>query len=67
MKVRILRFLHTSSHNDVIGDSEHDQSLLGEARPVLKDLLELIRAQDPNHFSAMVKVIVPPGDEDDDE
>jgi wobble nucleotide-excising tRNase len=66
-KLRILRFLHTYSHSDVIGEPGHDPSILSEARSVLKDLLEFIQCQDPNHFAAMVEVVVPPGDEGGDE
>jgi wobble nucleotide-excising tRNase len=66
-KLRILRFLHTYSHNDVIGEPVHDPSLLSEARSVLKDLLEFIQCQDPKHFAAMVEVVVLPGDEGGDE
>jgi wobble nucleotide-excising tRNase len=66
-KLRILRFLHTHSHSDTIGEPEHDPSLLGEARSVLTDLLDLIQSQDPDHFSAMEKLVVPPTNEEGDE
>jgi wobble nucleotide-excising tRNase len=62
-KLRILRFLHTHSHSGAIAEPEHDPSLLGEASPVLTDLLEFIRNQDPEHFSAMVQLSDPPVDE----
>ncbi|MGH2569038.1 MAG: AAA family ATPase, partial [Bacteroidota bacterium] len=62
-KLRILRFLHTHSHGDAIGEPEHDPSLLAEARPVLNNLLELIGHQDPDHFSAMVRLVDPPANE----
>jgi wobble nucleotide-excising tRNase len=65
-KLRILRFLHTHSHGNVVGGPEHDPSLLSEARPVLADLLELIKAQDPGHYSAMVQLVDPPTDEGGD-
>lgn len=52
-KIRIIRFLHTHSHNDVLGEPEHDLSLLSEAQAVLKDLLELMKAEDAAHYSAM--------------
>ena len=41
-KSQILRFVHTYSHNDVIGEPDHDPSLLSEAPTVLSGLLELI-------------------------
>jgi len=55
-KLRILRFLNTHSHSDTVGDPEHDPSFLGEARSVLKDLLELIESEDKAHYEAMVKL-----------
>jgi wobble nucleotide-excising tRNase len=65
-KVRILRFLHTHSHGDAVGEPEHDPSLLGEADSVLKDLLDFIKGQDPKHFGAMVKLVNPPAAEKGD-
>jgi wobble nucleotide-excising tRNase len=62
-KIRIIRFLQTYSHGDTIGEPEHDPSLLGEARPVLENLLELIKNQDPGHFAAMAKLVEPPDEE----
>ena len=56
-KLRILRFLHTHSHSDVIGEPGHDPSYLGEAGSVLKDLLEFIEVQDPKHYEAMVRLV----------
>lgn len=65
-KLRILRFLDTHSHDEVIGEPEHDPSILGEASSVLKDLLEFIKAQDPAHFAAMVELVEPPVEEGGD-
>jgi len=59
-KLRILRFLHTHSHADAIGDPEHDPSALGEAQAVLVDLLALIQHEDPTHHDAMVALVNPP-------
>ena len=56
-KIRILRFLHTHSHGGTLGEPEHDLSLLSEAQAILKDLLNLMQSQDPDHFSAMVSLI----------
>lgn len=56
-KVRVLRFVHTQSHGDRIGEPEHDPSLLAEAQSVLNDLLELIKTEDDRHFDAMVGLI----------
>ena len=56
-KLRVLRFVHTHSHSDAIGDPEHDPALLGEANGVLNDLLELMEMEDADHYHAMVEVI----------
>ncbi len=56
-KLRILRFLHTHSHSDAVGEPAHDPSILAEAGSVLKDLLEFIETQDKAHFDAMVKLV----------
>jgi wobble nucleotide-excising tRNase len=56
-KIRIIRFLHTHSHNASLGEPEHDLSLLSEAQAILKDLLDLIESQDKDHFSAMKSLV----------
>lgn len=66
-KVRIARFVHTHSHGDTVGEPEHDPSLLGEARAVLADLLELIKSEDAQHFTAMVGLVSGPAAEADSE
>lgn len=66
-KHRIIRFVHTHSHGDTIGEPGHDPSLLGEARMVLGDLLEFIKSQDTKHFEGMVAVVKPPNDAEGDE
>ena len=66
-KLRIIRFVHTHSHSDRIGDPEHDPSLLGEARSVLDDILAFIKAEDPGHFGAMVAVVESTDESDDAE
>lgn len=66
-KVRIARFVHTHSHGDTVGEPEHDPSLLGEARDVLTDLLELIKSEDGSHFSAMVGLVGSPANLQDSE
>jgi wobble nucleotide-excising tRNase len=52
-KNRILRFLHVNSHYDQVGEPEHDLSLLAEGPAVMKDLMELIRVADPDHYDGM--------------
>ncbi len=56
-KLRILRFVNTYSHDDVIGEPEHDPSILGETIPILNNLLELIEHEDEKHYNAMVSII----------
>lgn len=56
-KQRILRFLHTYSHNADFVEPEHDPSILAEAGEVLKNLLELIKTQDKDHFAAMKALV----------
>jgi wobble nucleotide-excising tRNase len=63
-KVRILRFVHTHSHGDSIGEPEHDPSLLGEATSVLADLLDLIKTEDPKHYAAMEELMAHDADGD---
>ena len=65
-KLRIARFVHTHSHGDVIGEPEHDPSLLGEARSVLGDLLELFKSEDRRHFEAMIELISPAVESDEE-
>ena len=65
-KSQILRFVHTYSHNDVIGEPDHDPSLLSEAPTVLSGLLELINKEDPRHFKRMMKLVTN-GNHDEDE
>ncbi len=56
-KIRIIRFLHTHSHNSAHGEPEHDLSLLSEAQAILKDLLELMKAEDGAHYTAMETLV----------
>lgn len=61
--IRIVRFVDTHSHGDAVAGPEHDPSLLGEARAVLADLLELIKSEDPKHFEAMESLVSRPAGE----
>lgn len=56
-KTRIMRFVHTYSHSDSIGEPEHDLSSLAEARSVLQDILNFMNKQDPEHFEAMENLV----------
>ena len=55
-KLRILRYVHTYSHSDSIGEPEHDLSLLAESRAVLLDILRFMEIHDPDHVRAMVQI-----------
>jgi wobble nucleotide-excising tRNase len=57
-KGRILRFLHTYSHDGKISEPEHDLSILAETPEILKDLIELLRAEDPKHCQEMEKLLM---------
>jgi wobble nucleotide-excising tRNase len=59
-KARILRFLHTHSHDGKISEPEHDLSILAETPEVLKDMLEMLKAEDSRHCDEMLKLISPP-------
>ena len=63
-KTRILRFVNTHSHSATFGEPEHDPSLLAEARPVLEDLLTLVKTLDPAHYSAMEGLVNSSTEED---
>jgi wobble nucleotide-excising tRNase len=57
-KARILRFLHTYSHDGKIAEPEHDLSILSETADVLKDLVEMMKAEDPKHYNEMEKLLL---------
>ena len=61
-KLRILRFLHTHSHNIGVGVPEHDLTALAEGPSVLENLLEMIESLDSEHYSAMVRLVALPAD-----
>ena len=56
-KLRILRFLHTHSHSIAVGEPGHDLTALAEGSAVLKDLMEMIKSLDGEHFSAMEQLV----------
>jgi wobble nucleotide-excising tRNase len=51
---RVLRFVHTFSHSDVVDEGGSDASCLLEASAVMKDVLSLIEEADEPHYKAMV-------------
>lgn len=58
-KTRIIRFLHTHSHNGQIEEQGYDNSILSETPQVLSDVLDLIKAEDEKHFKAMTALVAP--------
>ena len=56
-KLRVERFLQTHSHVGMLAEPEHDLSLLSEAQAILKDLLDLMKAEDGAHYSAMETLV----------
>jgi wobble nucleotide-excising tRNase len=56
-KMRILRFANSYSHASSFGDVDHEPSLLGEAKSVLLDLLEMMKTEDPKHYNSMVALV----------
>lgn len=56
-KSRIIRFLHTYSHEDKVSEPEHDLTVLSETPEVLNDLMALIRSEDAHHHDEMLKVL----------
>jgi wobble nucleotide-excising tRNase len=66
-KTRLLRFLNTYSHANLVGEPHHDLHLLAEAPEVMRDLLDLIRAVDEAHYAGLERLIGADGGSDDDE
>jgi wobble nucleotide-excising tRNase len=56
-KSRILRFLHTHSHNAAMDQEEADFSGLQEAKQVFRDLLDLIQQEDVRHYEKMKALV----------
>jgi len=56
-KTRILRLLNTYSHAAGIVEPEHDPSVLAETRPVLSEVLDMIRTVDPTHYAGMEQLV----------
>jgi len=52
-KERIRRFCDAHSHCRVIDEAEQDQVILGEARYVAKDIMDLIKETDEGHYKGM--------------
>ena len=57
VKTRILRLLNTYSHLAVVAEPGHDPTVLSETRDVIRELLEMIKTLDENHYNGMVSLI----------
>ncbi|MCC2638623.1 MAG: hypothetical protein K0Q68_2342 [Moraxellaceae bacterium] len=55
-RARIIRFTHSYSHNGVIGEFEHDLSIVAEGPEILRDVLELVRHVDGHHYDKMIEL-----------
>ena len=49
-KTLIVRFLDMHSHENHIGNPEHDSSILSETPAILTDILALIETEDIKHY-----------------
>lgn len=56
-RTRIIRFLHTHSHGDSIGEPEHDLTVLAETPEILREVLGFIEHHDKDHYTAMVRKV----------
>jgi len=60
---RIYSFVQTHSHYRVVGQPEHDPSVLRESKAALRNVLEVIQSADPDHYAAMAELISSKGSE----
>ena len=63
-QVSIARFLNTYSHNDTIPDPDHEECAISEARNICKDIMDLIKFLNKDHYRRMVELI---GENNDDQ
>jgi wobble nucleotide-excising tRNase len=56
-KIRIGRFLDVYSHKNHFGSSEHDPSILAETPAILRDVLELMKSEDEQHYKEMIELL----------
>ena len=54
-KTEMQRFMNVQSHIPTIGDLDEDPSVLATTRVVLRNVLNLMEAEDANHYRGMVK------------
>ena len=63
-QVSIARFLNTYSRNDTIPDPDHEECAISEARNICKDIMDLIKFLNKDHYRRMVELI---GENNDDQ
>lgn len=57
-KTRIMRYADANSHSDHIRiDTDADLSYLEETQEVMKDILDLIKTEDENHYYEMISIV----------
>lgn len=54
-KESLIKFLHTYSHKELVFDPSQEENNLSEARNIIKDLINLIKSLDEEHYNGMVK------------
>jgi len=54
---RIVRFTDVHSHGDSIDEPGHDPTVIAEAPQVLRDVLDVMKAEAPTHFEEMRIVV----------
>lgn len=54
-KESLIKFLHTYSHKELVFDPSQEENNLSEARNIIKDLINLIKFLDEEHYYGMVK------------
>ncbi|WCB47058.1 AAA family ATPase [Nitratidesulfovibrio vulgaris] len=57
IRARIIRFVHTYSHDGRVAEPEHDLSVLAETPAVMREILRLIQFEDSKHYKEMTSVI----------
>ena len=55
-KARIVSFVHTHSHDDVVDAPQHDPSVLYEAPFVAKHVLDLVKQMDLLHYERLERI-----------
>lgn len=54
-KKSLIKFLHAYSHKSMIPDHSQEENNISEARNIIKDLIDLIKCLDEEHYNGMVE------------